>query len=392
MDDVVIVSAARTPTGAFNGAFATVEATELGAVAVAEAMRRAGVEGDVDEVILGNALQAGLGQGPARQAALAAGIPEEVPSTTVNKLCGSGLKAVTLAAQAIRAGDARMIVAGGMESMTRAPHLARGLRAGVRMGDVALVDSMLHDGLTCAINGYHMGVTAENVAREHEIARDDQDRYAAESQRRAADAVTAGSFSEEIVPVTVRPRRGDPIVVDRDEGLRPDTTVEGLSRLRPAFEDGGTVTAGNSSTINDGAAAVVVAAGGDARAAGLRPLGVIRGYASAGVAPRVMGLGVIPAARRAAEAAGIALEDIGLIEINEAFAAQTLAVIRELGLDPAITNVDGGAIALGHPVGASGARILTTLLYGMARRDVRYGLAALCIGGGQGIAMIVERP
>lgn len=393
MDEAVIVGAARTPIGAFNGAFASVSATELGAAAVAEALRRTGLDAaGVDEVLLGNALQAGLGQGPARQAALAAGIPEHVPSTTVNKICGSGLKAVALAAQAIRAGDARTVVAGGMESMTQAPHVASGLRAGVRMGDVSLVDSMVHDGLTCAMGRHHMGVTAENIARELGIGRDDQDAYAAESQRRAAAAVAAGAFTDEIVPVTVPRRRGEPLVVDRDEGPRPDTTVDGLSRLRAVFEDGGTVTAGNSSTINDGAAAVVVTTARHADAAGLRPLAAIRGYASAGVAPRVMGLGTIPAVRRAVEAAGVPIADIGLFELNEAFAAQSVAVIRDLDIDPAITNVSGGAIALGHPIGASGARILTTLLYGMAQRDVRYGLAALCIGGGQGIAMVVERP
>jgi acetyl-CoA C-acetyltransferase len=392
MSDVVIASAVRTPVGAFMGALAGVPATDLGALAVAEAMRRAALDpARVDELLMGNVLSAGLGQGPARQVSLAAGIPESVPSTTINKLCGSGLKAVTLAAQAIRAGDARVVVAGGMESMSRAPHLLQ-LRTGTRMGTAEAVDSMLHDGLWCAVCGYHMGVTAENVARQDGITREDQDAFALRSQQRASRAVADGVFDAEIVPVSVPQRRGDPVVVARDEFPRPDTTLEALARLRPAFDPEGTVTAGSSSGINDGAAATVVMSAEAAREMGAPVLAVIRGYASVGVDPSVMGLGPVGAVSAALERAGVALADIELIELNEAFAAQSLAVCRRLGLDPDRTNVHGGAIALGHPVGASGARVLTTLLHEMGRRGARLGLAALCIGGGQGIAMVVERP
>jgi acetyl-CoA C-acetyltransferase len=390
--EAVILSAVRTPIGSFGGALAPVSAVELGARAVAEAVRRSGLDPDrVDEVLMGNVLSAGLGQNPARQAALAAGLPDAVPATTVNKVCGSGLKAVALAAQAVLVGDAAALVAGGMENMSAAPHVLPGSRTGFRTGDATLVDTMIRDGLWCAMTDCHMGVTAENVAAEHEISRDDQDAFAAESQRRAAAAVAAGRFDEEIVPVAVPRRRGDPVSVAADEFLRPDTTVEGLARLRPAFQGEGTVTAGNASGINDGAAATVVASRELAEEIGARPLATIRAWASAGVAPRVMGVGPVGAVRRALERAGITVGDLDLVELNEAFAAQSLAVARALGLDPELVNVNGGAIALGHPIGASGARVLTTLLHEMARRDARLGLASLCIGGGQGIAMVVER-
>ena len=393
MSEAVIVSAVRTPIGTFMGGLSGVPATRLGALVVEEALRRAGIGGgDVDEVLMGNVLSAGLGQNPARQAALGAGVPDGVPATTINKVCGSGLKAVALAAQAVRAGDARAVVAGGMENMSAAPYLLPAMRAGARMGDTAAVDAMIRDGLWCASCDVHMGVTAENVAVEDEISREDQDAFALESQRRAAAAIDAGAFDREIVPVSVPARRGDPVVVSRDEHPRPDTTAEGLARLRPAFADGGTVTAGTSSGINDGAAATVVMSAEAAAEAGAPVLAAIRGYASAGVAPRVMGLGPVGAIRAALERAGVALADIDVIELNEAFAAQSLAVVRRLGIDPARTNVHGGAIALGHPIGASGARVLTTLLHEMERSDLRLGLAALCIGGGQGIAMVVERP
>ncbi|HZR97493.1 MAG TPA: acetyl-CoA C-acetyltransferase [Chloroflexota bacterium] len=392
MDDVVIVGAARTPIGTFGGAFKDVPAPQLGAVAIRAALQRAGVAPDaVDEVILGNVLQAGAGMNPARQAALAADLPVTVPAMTINKVCGSGLKAVALAAQAICLGDAEIVVAGGMENMTRAPYLLEKARYGYRMGDGKLVDSMIHDGLWCAFGDCHMGVTAENVAREYAIGRDQQDRFAAESQARAARAVESGAFDAEIVPVPVPAGRGDTQLVTRDEHPRPGTTVERLAALRPAFLGEGTVTAGNASGINDGAAALVVTAARKARDLGLRPLATIRAYAAAGVEPRVMGLGPIPATRRALARAGLTLADLDLYEVNEAFAAQSLAVAHELGLDPERLNVHGGAIALGHPIGASGARILVTLLYELQRRGGRRGLATLCIGGGQGFAMIVER-
>lgn len=392
MAQAVIASAARTPIGTFNGALAPVPAPALGAVAVEEAVRRAGIDpGGVDEVVMGNVLQAGLGQNPARQAALRAGLPESVPCTTVNEVCGSGLKAVAMAVQAIAAGDAEVVVAGGMENMSAAPHLLPGARAGYRMGDATVVDSMVRDGLWCAIEDCHMGATAENVAAEFEITREDQELFALQSQQRAARAVREGAFADEIVPVHVPQRRGPDLVVDADQYPRPDTTLEDLARLRPAFDAGGTVTAGTSAGINDGAAATVVMSVERAAELGVAPLGVVRGYASAGVPPRIMGMGPVEAVRRALARAGADVHDLDLIELNEAFAAQSLAVCRQLRLDPERTNVHGGAIALGHPIGASGARVLTTLLHAMARRDARLGLAALCIGGGQGIAMVVER-
>lgn len=390
--EVVIVSAVRTPIGTFGGALATVPATELGAVVVREALARVGLDpGQVDEVIMGNVLSAGLGQNPARQAALRGGLPDTVPAMTINKVCGSGLKAVALAAQAIRAGDAEIVVAGGMENMSAAPYLLDQARTGYRMGDGKLIDMMVRDGLWCAFEDCHMGITGENVAADHGVTREDQDAFAAESQRRAAAASAAGAFTDEIVGVPVPQRRGDPILVTVDEHPRPDTTVETLGKLRPAFQGDGTVTAGNASGINDGAAATVVMSRERAETLGLTPLATIRGHASVGVPPRVMGIGPVEAARKALRGADLDVGDVDLAELNEAFAAQSVAVCRELGLDPERTNVNGGAIALGHPIGASGARILTTLLHEMPRRGARIGLAAMCIGGGQGIAMVVER-
>jgi acetyl-CoA C-acetyltransferase len=393
MRDAVIIGAARTPIGSFNGAFAGVGAVALGAVAAEAALARAGVGGDeVEEVLLGNIVQAGGGLNPARQTALAAGVGEPVPATTINMACASGLKTVALAARAVVAGDAEVVLAGGTECMSDAPYLLDKARTGYRLGHGTLLDSLLRDGLWCSNADMHMGSTAENVAREYEVSREDQDAFAAESQARAAAAIEAGRFEEEIVPVEVPRRRGEPLRVDRDEHPRPGTTREDLARLRPAFEPpDGTVTAGNASGINDGAAAVVVASAEEAERRGVAPLGRVVAHASVGVAPRVMGIGPVPAVRKALAAAGLQAGDIDLFELNEAFAAQSVAVVRELGLDPEKVNVNGGAIALGHPVGASGARILVTLLYEMRRRDVRRGLATLCVGGGQGIALIVER-
>jgi acetyl-CoA C-acetyltransferase len=388
----VLVSGARTAIGAFGGALAEVPATELGRIVIEAAIERAGIDrADVEEVIMGNVLQAGLGMNPARQSAIAAGIPDSVPSFTVNKVCGSGLKSVALAAQAIVAGDGDLIVAGGMESMSRAPYLLRKARSGYRLGNDEIVDSMLSEGLTCAMAACHMGVTAENVAVECGVSREAQDEFAAESQRRAEAAITAGRFAEEIVPVMVPQKKGEPLAFKVDEYPRKGTTTETLARLKAAFQKDGTVTAGNASGINDGAAAVLVASEDRARLMELAPMAEIVSYATAGVDPRLMGLGPVPAIERALEKAGLALKDIDLFELNEAFAAQSAGVMKKLGLDASRVNVNGGAIALGHPIGASGARILITLLYEMRRRDVKRGLAALCIGGGQGIAMIVER-
>ena len=390
MNEVVIVGAARTPVGTFGGAFAEVPAPKLGAVAIAEALNRAGVKPDqVDEVLMGNVLSAGLGMNPARQASLAAGIPDSTPATSVNKVCGSGLKTVALAAGAIMLGDAEIVVAGGMEGMSSTPYLLSKARYGYRLGHGELTDHMIRDGLWCVLTDCHMGNTAENVALEREISRADQDAFAAESQRRAGRAWETGVFAEEVAPVEVAQRKAT-VIVDKDEHLRPDTTEEKLGALRPAFAPDGTVTAGNASGINDGAAAVVVTSLKKAEELGVKPLASIRAYASAGVAPRVMGLGPIPATRKVLARAGLSLDEIDLIEANEAFAAQSLAVGRELGWDWERVNVNGGAIALGHPIGASGARILVTLLYEMKRRQAKRGLATLCIGGGQGIAMIVE--
>jgi acetyl-CoA C-acetyltransferase len=390
-EEVVIAAAARTPIGTFGGALAAVPAPKLGATAIKAALERARVAPDlVDEVILGNVLQAGLGMNPARQAAIAAGIPDSVPATTVNKVCGSGLKAVVLAAQAVLVGDAEVVVAGGQENMSAAPYLLMQARFGYRMGHDQLYDSMILDGLWCALADCHMGVTAENVAERFGVSRADQDAFAAESQRRAAQAIASGAFAAEMVPVEVATRRGT-VLVEQDEHPRPDTTVEKLAGLRPAFQSNGAVTAGNASGINDGAAAVVVMSRRRADELGIEPLASIRAWASAGVDPAIMGIGPVPATRKALARAELNLRDLDLIEANEAFAAQSVAVLRELSLDPAKVNVHGGAIALGHPIGASGARVLTTLLYAMKQRDAHLGLATLCIGGGQGIAMVVSR-
>ena len=389
-EEIVIAGAARTPIGAFGGALAEVPAPQLGATAIRAALERAGVAPDqVDEVILGNVLQAGLGMNPARQAALAAGIPDTVPATAINKVCGSGLKAVTLAAQAILAGDAEVIVAGGQENMSAAPYLLKKARTGYRMGHGELLDSMILDGLWCSLSDCHMGVTAENVSERFGVSRADQDAFAAESQRRAAAAIESGTFRDEIVPVEVPSRKG-PSLVEKDEHPRPDTTAEKLAGLRPAFKGDGGVTAGNASGINDGAAAVVVMSRRRADVLGITPLASIRSWASAGVDPRIMGIGPVPATQKALARAELNVRDLDLVEANEAFAAQSLAVVRELQLDPAKVNVHGGAIALGHPIGASGARVLTTLLYAMKRQHAHLGLATLCIGGGQGIAMVVS--
>ena len=388
--DIVIVSAARTAVGAFNGAFANTPAHELGAEVVKVALARAKVEpNDVDEVILGQVLTAGQGQNPARIAAMAAGVPQEKTAWGLNQLCGSGLRAVALGLQQIANGDAKIIVAGGQESMSLAPHAAY-LRAGQKMGDLKFVDTMLKDGLMDAFNGYHMGNTAENVAGKWQLNREDQDKFAAASQNKAEAAQKEGRFKDEIAPFTVKTRKGD-IVVDQDEYIRPGTTVEALAKLKPAFSKEGSVTAGNASGINDGAAAVVLMTAAEAERRGLKPLARIASWATAGVDPAVMGSGPIPASRKALEKAGWKVKDVELVEANEAFAAQALAVNKDMGWDPAIVNVNGGAIAIGHPIGASGARVLTTLLYEMQRRDVHKGLATLCIGGGMGIAMCLER-
>ena len=390
MSTPVIAGAVRTPIGAFGGSLASVPATELGAIAIRESLARAGVPADqVDDVLMGCILQAGLGQGPARQSAIAAGIPDTVPATTINQLCGSGLRAVAMAAQEIRAGDAEVVVAGGMESMSRAPHVAD-VREGQRLGDMALRDTLIADGLWCVLTDQHMGGTAEVVAERFGVSREDQDAFAAESQRLAALAMERDHFRDQVVAVPVPQRRGDPVLVDRDEHPRPDTTAEGLAALRPAFREGGTVTAGNASGINDGSAAMVVLAEDRAAELGVRPMARILGYAWTGIAPEIMGFAPVEAVRRALDRAGIGIDRVELFEVNEAFAAQAVAVQRELGIGREILNVNGGAIALGHPVGASGARILVTLLHEMHHREARIGVAALCVGGGQGVAMVVE--
>jgi acetyl-CoA C-acetyltransferase len=391
MREAVIVSAVRTPVGTFGGAFKDVPATELGAKAVSAALERAGISGDaVDEVLLGCVLQAGLGQNPARQAALGAGIPKEVPATTINMLCGSGLKAVAIASQMIRAGDAEVVVAGGMENMSRAPYLAPAARFGARLGPSTLVDSMVHDGLTDAFGNIHMGITAENLASQYGITRAAQDEFALGSQQKAARAVEQQRFRDEIVPIEVPDRRSTRVITD-DEGPRADTTIEGLAKLRPAFKPAdGTVTAGNASGINDGASALVVMSAARASELGLVPLGTVESHASVGVEPAIMGIGPVPAIRKALAAAGLELADIDVFELNEAFAAQSLAVIAELGLDSERINPNGGAIALGHPIGASGGRILVTLLHEMKRTHAGRGVAALCVGGGQGQAAIIR--
>lgn len=392
MREVVIASAVRTAVGSFNGSLASLSAADLGAIVIREALERAKVSpASVDEVIFGNVLQAGLGQNPARQAAIKAGLPVEVPSYTVNKVCGSGLKTVNLAAQSILCGDADIVVAGGMESMTNAPYLLDAkARWGYRMGNSKVTDVMIQDGLWCAFNDYHMGITAENVAAKFGISRQDQDQLAYESQSKAAKAIAEGLFKDEIVPVTIKGRKGD-VVFDTDEYPKANTTVESISGLKPAFKKDGSVTAANASGINDGAAALIIMSADKAKELGVKPLATIRSYGSGGVDPSIMGMGPVPATRQALKKAGLSINDIELIEANEAFAAQFLAVGKELGFSKERVNTRGGAIALGHPIGASGARILVTLLYNMIQNDKKLGLATLCIGGGQGVATIIER-
>ncbi|NSL50430.1 acetyl-CoA C-acetyltransferase [Calidifontibacillus erzurumensis] len=391
LKDVVIVSAVRTPIGAFRGSLKDISAPKLGSIVIKEALKRADVQADqVDEVIMGNVLQAGLGQNPARQSAIFAGLLQETPAMTINKVCGSGLKAVHLATQAIMLGEAEIVVAGGMENMSQAPYLLKDARDGFRMGDQKVIDSMINDGLWCAFNDYHMGITAENLCEKYNISREEQDELSALSHEKAQAAIEAGKFKDEIVPVEIPQRKGDPIIFEKDEHVKPGTTVEKLAKLRPAFKKDGSVTAGNASGINDGAAALVLMSREKAEQLGLKPLALIRGNASAGVDPSIMGIGPVQAVKKVLEKTGLSLSDINLIEANEAFAAQTIAVDRELGFNKEILNVNGGAIALGHPIGASGARILVTLVHELKRRAGRYGLATLCIGGGQGVATIIE--
>ncbi|NLY54119.1 MAG: acetyl-CoA C-acetyltransferase [Firmicutes bacterium] len=392
MNKTIIASIARTPIGGFNGSLASISATGLATIVIKAALERAKLAPEqVDETIMGCVLQAGLGQNVARQAALAAGIPVEKPAMTINQVCGSGLRAVALAAQAIQLGEADIVVAGGTENMSQAPYLLKDARNGYRMGHGQLIDSMINEGLWCAIGDTHMGITAENLAAKYNLSREEQDAFAAASQNKAEAALNANRFADEIVPVEMPQRRGDPIIFAKDEHPRAGVTVESLARLRPAFKRDGTVTAGNASGINDGAAAVVVMSAAKAKELGLEPLATIRSYASAGVDPAYMGLGPVPATQQALAKAGLKLSDIDLIEANEAFAAQALAVAKELGFDMDRVNVNGGAIALGHPIGASGTRILVSLISEMQKRGVSLGLATLCVGGGMGVSMIVER-
>ncbi|KGR79622.1 acetyl-CoA C-acetyltransferase [Ureibacillus manganicus] len=390
--EVVIVSAVRTAIGSFQGTLKDVSAVKLGAIVIKEALSRAKLSAyQVDEVIMGNVLQAGLGQNPTRQAAIHAGLPHSIPSMTINKVCGSGLKSVHLAAQAIAVGEADIVVAGGFENMSQAPYLLKNARDGYKMGDQKVVDSMINDGLWCAFNDYHMGITAENLCEQYNISREEQDEFSARSQSRAAEAQQAGKFKDEIVPVEIPQRKGAPIIFSEDEYIRGNTTVETLAKLRPAFKKDGSVTAGNASGINDGAAAVVVMSKEKAEELGIQPLATIVANAAVGVDPSIMGIAPATAVRKVLEKGKIALDDIDLIEANEAFAAQSIAVDRELQFNHEKLNVNGGAIALGHPIGASGARILVTLLHEMQKRDSKTGLATLCIGGGQGVATIVKR-
>jgi acetyl-CoA C-acetyltransferase len=392
MREVVIVSAVRLPTGKFLGALKDFTAPQLGALVVREAVVRAGVDpASVDECIMGNVVSAGLGQAPARQAALGAGLPESVAALTINKVCGSGLKAVMLAAQGIATGDIDVAVAGGMESMSNTPYILPRIREGLRMGDGELRDLMIHDGLWCAMDNCHMGISGETVAETYHVTREEQDAYAAESHRRAAAAADAGFFSEEILPVTIPQKKGAPVVIDRDEPIRPDTTAEALGRLKPAFKAGGSVTAGNAPGVNDGAAALVVMAAERAQALGRAPLGRIVGQATSGLRPGLVMMTPVPAVRKLLDKIGWSADSVDLFELNEAFSVQSVAVVRELGLDMARVNVNGGAVALGHAIGASGARVLTTLLYAMRRRGARRGVATLCLGGGNGVALAVER-
>ena len=392
MRDVVIASAVRTPIGSFGGTLKNTSARTLGAIAIKEAIKRAGIDpAAIDEVVYGCVLQGGLGQNVARQAAMDAGIPKEVPAMTLNKVCGSGLRTVSLAAQMIKAGDADIIVAGGTENMSATAYAIPTARWGARMNDNKIIDMMTNDGLTCAFNNYHMGITAENVAEQWELTRQELDEFAARSQQRAVAAIKAGKFKDEIVPVEVPQRKGDPIVFDTDEFPRDGVTAENISKLRPAFKKDGIVTAANASGINDAAAAIIVMSKEKADELGIKPLCTIKSYASAGVDPAIMGIGPISACQKALDKAGMTVDDIDLIEANEAFAAQSVAVGKDLGFDAEKLNVNGGAIALGHPIGASGARILVTLIYEMIKRDSKTGMATLCIGGGQGTTLIVER-
>ena len=394
MDDAVIISAVRTPVGGLGGSLGDVSAVNLGSVVIQETLNRADMDfGDVDEVLMGNVISAGLGQNPARQAAIAAKIPENVPSMTVNKVCGSGMKTVALASQAVRLGDANIVVAGGMENMSQGPYVLSKARFGYRLGHSEILDSVVSDGLWCQLADCHMGMTAENVASRWEISRDAMDGFSYRSHMKAANAWEQGIFNDEIAPVHIPQRRGDPKVVDRDEHFRADASVEQLGRLNPVFKrEDGTVTAGNSSGINDGAAAVVVTTATEAQNRGATPMGIIRGYASAGVDPAIMGIAPVSAIKKVLQRTGLTLGDIDLIELNEAFAAQSLAVLKDLDLDPEIVNVNGGAVALGHPIGCSGTRIIVTLLHELQRRKAKFGLASLCIGGGMGIAMVLENP
>ncbi|MFD2368445.1 acetyl-CoA C-acetyltransferase [Brevibacillus sp. GCM10020057] len=391
--EIVIASAVRTAIGSFQGSLSGVSAAKLGGIVLEAALERAGVPKEaVDEVIMGNVLQAGLGQNPARQASIQAGLANEVPSLTINKVCGSGLKAVHLAVQAILSGDADVVLAGGMENMSQAPYLLEGARSGYRMGDQKVVDSMIRDGLWCAFNDYHMGITAENLCEKYGISREEQDEFAAWSQQKAQKAIESGRFQDEIVPVAIPQRKGDPVLFSVDEFPRAGVTAEALGKLKPAFKKDGTVTAGNASGINDGAAALLIMSREKADELGVKPLARIIANASAGVDPSIMGYGPVPATQRVLEKAGLALSDIDLIEANEAFAVQSLSVSKALGFDAEKVNVNGGAIALGHPIGASGARILVTLVHELQKREgVKYGLATLCIGGGQGVATVVEK-
>lgn len=392
MREVYILSACRTAIGSYGGALKDVPAVKLGSEVIKEAVKRAGISPEqIDEVIMGNVLQAGLGQNTARQSAVNAGLPIDIPSMTINKVCGSGLRAVSLATQMIALGDADCIVAGGIESMSQAPYVLRTNRWGARMGNSEMVDEMVYDGLTDVFNQYHMGITAENIAEKYGITREEQDQFSYNSQIKAGKAIADGRFKDEILPIVIPQRKGEPKVVDTDEFPKPDTTLEKLAKLRPAFKKDGTVTAGNASGINDGGAALIVASGDFVKKHGLKPMVKILSYGSAGVDPSVMGLGPINSSRKALDRAGLKIEDMGLIEANEAFASQSIAVARELNFPMDRVNVNGGAVALGHPIGASGARILVTLIYEMIKRQERYGLATLCIGGGMGTAVVVER-
>jgi len=392
MRDVVIVAARRTAIGTFGGGLASLSADQLGTAVIKALLEETGVAGDqINEVVLGQVLTAGCGQNPARQSAINAGLPASVPAMTINKVCGSGLKAVHMAVQAIRCGDAEMMIAGGQESMSQAPHVLPNSRNGQRMGNWSMVDTMIKDGLWDAFNDYHMGTTAENIVEKYGISREEQDEFAAASQQKATAAREAGYFDGQIVPVSIPQRKGDPIVVDRDEGPRDGVTAEGLGNLRAAFRKDGTVTAGNASSLNDGAAAVKVCSAEKAKELGLTPIATIKAYANAGVDPSIMGTGPIPASQRCLKRAGWSTDDLDLVEANEAFAAQAISVNRDMGWDTSKVNVNGGAIALGHPIGASGCRILVSLLHEMVRRDVHKGLATLCIGGGMGVALAVER-